>query len=97
MKIGDSSNSGAAVERVIANSGAVELPLLTRTNYHEWSLVMRVSLEALGLWDTVEKDKLEHREDRQVLAAILRGVPSEVKVGLAVKKSRKRRGPRWRR
>ncbi|KAL6649615.1 hypothetical protein ACP70R_013839 [Stipagrostis hirtigluma subsp. patula] len=82
-------SSPVAAERVIANSGAVELPLLTKTNYHEWSLVMQVSLEALGLWHAVESDKVERREDRQALAAILRGVPSEMKAGLAVKKTTK--------
>jgi hypothetical protein len=30
------------VERVISNSDTVELP--TKTNYHEWSMVMHVSL-----------------------------------------------------
>ncbi|WVZ83191.1 hypothetical protein U9M48_030361 [Paspalum notatum var. saurae] len=89
-KIGESSaGGGAAAERAIVTFGAVELPLLTRTNYHEWSLVMQVSLEALGLWCAVETDKVERRDDRMALAAILRGVPSELKAELAVKKTAK--------
>jgi hypothetical protein len=32
---GDNSNVGAVVERVIANAGVAELPLLTNGNYHE--------------------------------------------------------------
>lgn len=32
-------------------------------------------------------DKVEHREDRLVLAAILHSVPSEMKAGLTVKNS----------
>jgi hypothetical protein len=39
----------ATVERIILNSGTVELPLLTKTNYHEWSMVMQVSLQAMEL------------------------------------------------
>lgn len=88
-KSGDCSGGGAAGERVTAHAGTVELPVLTRTNYHEWSLVMQVSLEALGLWHAVETDKVERRDDRMALAAILRGVPSELKATLAVKKTAK--------
>jgi hypothetical protein len=85
---GDGS-SAAVAERVVANAGAVELPLLTKGNYHEWSLVMQVSLEALELWDVVEAASKDRAKDRRALAAILRGVPSEMKAGLAVKKSAK--------
>ncbi|KAL6600448.1 hypothetical protein ACP70R_045248 [Stipagrostis hirtigluma subsp. patula] len=81
--------SPVAVERVVTFGGTVELPMLTATNYHVWSLVMKVSLEALGLWHAVELDKVDRREDRQALAAILRGVPSEMKAGLTVKETAK--------
>jgi hypothetical protein len=46
-----SEKPSAVVEHIILNSGAVELPLLTKTNYHEWSMVMQVPLEAMELWD----------------------------------------------
>jgi hypothetical protein len=51
-KIGASSSkvesSGvSAIKRVMATPGAMEIPQLTRANYHEWALVMQVSLEAL--------------------------------------------------
>ncbi|KAG8065575.1 hypothetical protein GUJ93_ZPchr0004g40499 [Zizania palustris] len=37
----DGSNSqNVAAERVV-NTNSVELPMLTKTNYHEWSLVMQ--------------------------------------------------------
>jgi hypothetical protein len=75
-----------AAERVI---GAVELPLLTKSNYIEWSLVMQVSLEAMGLWSVVETGKGERRDDRLALSAILRAVPSEMKAGLVVKPTAK--------
>ncbi|KAG8056761.1 hypothetical protein GUJ93_ZPchr0002g23243 [Zizania palustris] len=69
-----------AAERVVSNIDAVELPLLTKTKYHEWSLVMQVSLEALELWDVVETVSVECVKYRQTLA-------SEMKTGFAVKKS----------
>jgi hypothetical protein len=76
-----------AAERV--TGGTVELPLLTKSNYTKWCLVMQVSLEALGLWSVVETSKGERREDRLALSAILRAVPSEMKAGLAVKPTAK--------
>jgi hypothetical protein len=84
-EIGDSSSSDAIVERVVPSSGAVELPLLTKANYHDWALVMQVSLEALDLLDAVEAVTKDRAKDRRVLDAILRAVPSEMKTGLAVK------------
>lgn len=73
----------------MANSSVVELPLLTRTNYHEWSLVMQVSMEALEQWDAVEAVSKDRGKDRRALATIIRAVPREMKAGLAVKKSAK--------
>jgi hypothetical protein len=62
----------------------VELPLLSKGNYQKWSLVMQVSLEALELWDVIE----EASKDRRTLAAILRGVPPEMRASDSVKKMR---------
>ncbi|CAN6333479.1 unnamed protein product [Urochloa humidicola] len=89
MEAGDGSSKGAAVERVVPSAGVVELPLLTKGNYQEWSLVMQVSLEALELWEVVEEESKDRAKDRRALAAILRGVPPEMKAGLAVKKTAK--------
>ncbi|CAN6328796.1 unnamed protein product [Urochloa humidicola] len=50
---------------------------------------MKVSLEALGLWEAVEADKPEHREDRLALATILPAVLADMKASLAVKKTAK--------
>ncbi|WVZ93291.1 hypothetical protein U9M48_039285 [Paspalum notatum var. saurae] len=96
-KMLESPERSAAAEHTAMTSGAVELPMLTRTNYHEWSLVMQVSLEALGLWKVVETEKVERRDDRMALAAMLRGVPSDLKATLAVKKTAKKLGRQGRR
>jgi hypothetical protein len=58
---------------------------LTRTNYTEWSLVMKVNLQAAGLWDVIEFGAGDYRDDRTALAAILRAVPPEMQAGLAVR------------
>jgi hypothetical protein len=91
MKIGDSPTKGEsssvfAVERVMATPSAVEIPQLARANYHEWALVMQVSLEALELWDAVEGESEDRAKDRRALATIIRGVPKEMKAGLVQKK-----------
>jgi hypothetical protein len=51
----------------------------------EWSLVMKVNLQAARLWDVIESDVGNYREDRSALAAILRAVSQEMQAGLAVK------------
>jgi hypothetical protein len=61
--------------------------MLTRTNYTEWSSVMRVNLQAAGLWEAVHYDNVEYRDDRHALAALLRAVPAEMQAGLANKES----------
>jgi hypothetical protein len=89
-EIGDSSTSAdGVVVRGATNSSVVELPLLTKGSYQEWALVMQVSLEALELWEVVEAEGKDRAKDRRALVAILRGVPPEMRVGLAVKKSAK--------
>ncbi|WVZ54431.1 hypothetical protein U9M48_005224 [Paspalum notatum var. saurae] len=70
--------------------GSVQYPMLTRTNYQEWSLLMRVNLEVAGLWHAVEPeedDVIEYREDRLAMAAILRSIPSDMLGSLARKRT----------
>ncbi|XP_072146608.1 uncharacterized protein [Setaria viridis] len=85
-RIDDDGSSSSPRPVVVASATTIELPLLTKTNYHEWSLVMQVSLEAMELWDAVEVVCKERAKDRWALAAILHAVPSEMKARLAVKK-----------
>jgi hypothetical protein len=43
------------VERVVERSSAnVAWPMLTRTNYPEWALVMGVNFQTLRVWDAVD-------------------------------------------
>ncbi|KAK1694270.1 hypothetical protein QYE76_010967 [Lolium multiflorum] len=42
-------------ERVIRDGGGnAQYPTLTRTNYAEWAMVMRVQLQTAHLWDVIE-------------------------------------------
>ena len=35
-------------------SGAVTYPMLTKTNYTEWAIIMRVKMQGALLWEAVE-------------------------------------------
>src|SRR4051812_46489070 len=81
-RLTDGSGSGEVrvIERVVRQtSSMVQLPLLTRTNYTEWALVMRVRLQAQGLWEVVEHGAfIDYRDDREALGIILQAVPPEM-------------------
>jgi hypothetical protein len=46
-----------------------------------------LNLQAVGLWDLIHKGISDCRDDRNVLAALLRAVPTEMQAGLAVKET----------
>ncbi|KAK1644745.1 hypothetical protein QYE76_062550 [Lolium multiflorum] len=59
--------------------------MLTKTNYQEWSLVMKVQMEAEGHWDVVNDLNGTNRDDHRALAYIQKGVSPELTRVLAVK------------
>ena len=71
---------------MVKEVGGAPFPQLTRSNYEDWSLLMRVKMEARGLWDAVEFGDADHQEDRMALEAILSAVPPEMIRTLAVKR-----------
>ena len=80
------------VERVIRETmtATVQYPMLTRSNNNEWALLMRVNLQAQGLWHALELEKgetIEYREDRLAFAAILRSVPPEMLASHSTKRT----------
>jgi hypothetical protein len=68
-------------------SGTV-FPLLTKSNYTEWALLMRVKLKARGLWVTVDKGEADLQEDMMVMDALLSAVPPEMVATVAEKKTK---------
>ena len=56
------------IVRVIKEmTASVQYPLLKRSNYNEWTLLMRANLHAQGLWHAVEPEEgemIEYRKDR---------------------------------
>lgn len=69
--------------------GGNNFPMLTRMNYTEWSLLMKVKLEARGIWDAIKFGGDDFHEDWMALEAILQAVPAEMVAGLAVKRTAK--------
>jgi hypothetical protein len=63
--------------------------MLSKTNYNEWSLLMKVKLQARQLWEAVAYADAEYHEDRLALDAILASVPSEMVISLADKPTAK--------
>uniref|UniRef100_A0ACD5XRG8 Uncharacterized protein n=1 Tax=Avena sativa TaxID=4498 RepID=A0ACD5XRG8_AVESA len=73
-------------ERVVReSSGNATYPTLTRSNYAEWAMVMRVQLQAARLWDVIEYGADDDHDNRAALTALLRAVPPEMVRTLAAK------------
>ncbi|XP_073362463.1 uncharacterized protein [Aegilops tauschii subsp. strangulata] len=69
------------------SSGA--LPMLTRTNYAEWALLMKVYLQAHGWWGAVSHGDVSYHHERNAMITILRGLPSDVLLAVGEKETAK--------
>jgi len=63
--------------------------MLTKTNYAEWSMVMKVKMQARRMWDAVRYGDADFDEDRRALEALLAAVPTEMHSSLANKRAAK--------
>jgi hypothetical protein len=86
---GGSGGSGVSGQRVVREVGVepANWPILTKVNYTEWALIMKIKLQARNLWDAIETRDVMLQEDRMALDAITSTVPQEMLASLAVKKS----------
>lgn len=82
-----SANQEAMEKAFNQASNNLMWPMLTRSNYQEWSSHIQCNLEAKFLWDVITDDKIERRQDWLALGAMLRGVPSEMHPMLLSKKT----------
>jgi hypothetical protein len=71
------------VVRETGGSAAVTFPTLTKTNYTEWAILMRIALQGAGLWEAMDTSDATERQERQALGAILRSVSSDMVSALA--------------
>jgi hypothetical protein len=89
---GEQAGGERVIERVVekvAPVGLANYPILTKTNYNEWSLLMKIKLEARSLWAAVDKGDGEFQVDRMALDAICSAVPPDMIATLAVKPTTK--------
>ena len=74
-------------------SVGLSYPTLTRENYTAWSMKMRVFMQAHSVWEAVEptdpKTAVEGKTDKVALAMIYQGIPEDVLLSIADKKTAK--------
>ncbi|WVZ67203.1 hypothetical protein U9M48_016315 [Paspalum notatum var. saurae] len=72
-----SSGRRRTVVRTVREMGSTQFPQLTRTNYTDWVVMMKVMLKAQGLWSVIKHGTDDKQENQMALKALLRGVPAE--------------------
>ena len=78
------------VERqVVKEVGNAGWPMLTKTNYAEWSAMMKVMLRPRGLWVAVNHDDVSEHEDMMAMEAICKSIPPDMVVSMVNKESAK--------
>ena len=75
--------------RTVREVSGTSWPTLTRTNYGEWAVTMKVKLTARRLWNAIDKGTDNEEDDMSALEAILAVVPAENREPLGVKSSAK--------
>ena len=73
------------VVRTVREVSGTTWPTLTRTNYGEWSVTIKVKLRARRLWNAVDKGTDVEEDDMSALEAILAAVPAEYREPLGMK------------
>lgn len=68
-------------------------PMMSRSNYTTWSLKMKVFMQAHGVWAAIEpthpKKVIKEKTDKMALAAIYQGIPEDILLAVAEKKTAK--------
>jgi hypothetical protein len=77
------TGSSLVVQRVVRETGG-SWPMLNRTNYADWALLMQVMLEARQLWVAVNDGTPERETDCTAMECLLRSIPPEMFSTLAV-------------
>ena len=75
--------------RTVREVSGTSWPTMTRTNYGEWAVTMKVKLRARRLWNAIDKGTDNEEYDMSTLKAILAVVPAEYSEPLGVKSSTK--------
>jgi hypothetical protein len=62
---------------------------LTKTNYVEWTAVMRIRLQVRHMWEAVQYGDVDYYEDQRALDSLIVVVPSEIQFSLSKKRTAK--------
>lgn len=67
--------------------GSLMWPMLTRSNYAEWAMMMKCNFEAMEIWGVIDPGGkgVKRSQDRQAMGALLRSVPKEMWTTLGAK------------
>jgi hypothetical protein len=57
--------------------------MLTKSNYHKCSLLMKVKLQAWWLWEAVHVGGIDYDDDRRAMEALCAAVPTELGASIA--------------
>ncbi|XP_066392142.1 uncharacterized protein [Miscanthus floridulus] len=69
--------------------GGNAMSMLTKSNYHKWSLLMKVKLLARWLWEAVHVGGVNYDDDRRALEALCTAIPTELGASIANKATAK--------
>jgi hypothetical protein len=64
-------------------------PTLTKTNYVEWVVVMRIRLQERHMWEAVWYGDVDYYEYRRALDALIAAIPPEMQFSLSKKRTTK--------
>ncbi|XP_066320048.1 uncharacterized protein [Miscanthus floridulus] len=74
-KMGDGQTSGGSGIK----ESSLLWPMLTRSNYQEWAMLMQCNYEALEIWEVIDPGvNPKCSQDHQAMSALLRSVPKEM-------------------
>jgi hypothetical protein len=84
----EARDGGMVIQLVVheVGSGTV-FPLLTKNNYTEWPMLMRVKLKERVLWVTVDKGVADLQEDMMAMDELLSAMPPEMVETMEEKKT----------
>jgi hypothetical protein len=86
----DTSKDGVVIQRVIHEVGdGSSYPTLTKTNYSDWALLMKVKLKAWAIWSVIENGGADQQEEMMALDALCDAIPPEMVLTIAKKEMAK--------
>jgi hypothetical protein len=75
----DTSKDGVVIQRMIREVGdGSSYPALTKTNYFDWVLLMKVKLKTWALWSVIEDGGTNQQEEMMALDTLCGAVPQEM-------------------